>query len=56
VETSDDATRVFADSAAHVLGPIASILLEENRHDGLEVYALNLERVFMHLTGRELRD
>jgi len=56
VEALDDTTRVFADSAARVLGPIGSILLEEDRHDGLEVYALNLERVFMHLTGRELRD
>jgi ABC-2 type transport system ATP-binding protein len=56
VEASDNATRVFADSAAHVLGPIGSLLAEEDRHEGLEVYALNLERVFMHLTGRELRD
>ena len=56
VETSTDTTRVFADSAARVLGPIGSMLLDEDRQEGLEVYALNLERVFMHLTGRELRD
>lgn len=56
VESSGDKTRVFADSAARVLGPIGSMLLEEDRQERLEVYSLNLERVFMYLTGRELRD
>ena len=43
--------------AARALGPIGAILAESGHTaDGLEVYPVNLERVFMHLTGKELRD
>jgi len=57
VDVSEATTRVFADSAARVLGPIGAFLLEQGRHaEGLQVYAVNLDRVFMHLTGKELRD
>ena len=44
-------------SAVRAMAPIASFLSERGGEiEGLEVYPVNLERVFMHLTGRALRD
>jgi ABC-2 type transport system ATP-binding protein len=57
VESAGCTTRVFVESAARALGPIGAFLVEQGCEvEGLEVYAVNLERVFMHLTGKELRD
>ncbi len=57
VETSERTTRVFVKSAARALGPIGAYLVEEDCEvQALEVYTVNLERVFMHLTGKALRD
>jgi ABC-2 type transport system ATP-binding protein len=57
VESSGDVTRLLVKDAARALGPIGAILAESGHTaDGLEVYPVNLERVFMHLTGKELRD
>jgi ABC-2 type transport system ATP-binding protein len=57
VESSGEVTRLLVTDAARALGPIGAILAESGQSaDGLEVYPVNLERVFMHLTGKELRD
>jgi ABC-2 type transport system ATP-binding protein len=57
VESHERTTRVFVRSAARALGPIGAFLVDEGCEvEGLEVYTVNLERVFMHLTGKELRD
>jgi ABC-2 type transport system ATP-binding protein len=57
IESAGLTTRVFVDSAARALGPIGAFLVEKGCEvKGLEVYTVNLERVFMHLTGKELRD
>jgi ABC-2 type transport system ATP-binding protein len=57
IEVAERTTRVFVKSAARALGPIGALLVEESCEvEGLEVYTVNLERVFMHLTGKDLRD
>jgi ABC-2 type transport system ATP-binding protein len=57
VESSGGVTRLLVRDAARALGPIGAVLAESGHSaDGLEVYPVNLERVFMHLTGKELRD
>ena len=57
VESSGGVTRLLVRDAARALGPIGAVLAEcGHTADGLEVYPVNLERVFMHLTGKELRD
>jgi ABC-2 type transport system ATP-binding protein len=57
VESSGGVTRLLVRDAARALGPIGEVLAESGHTaDGLEVYPVNLERVFMHLTGKELRD
>jgi ABC-2 type transport system ATP-binding protein len=57
VETNDQITRIFVKSAARALGPIATVIGGAGGNvDGLEIYPVNLERVFMHLTGKHLRD
>ena len=56
-ESSAGVTRLLVRDAARALGAIGTILAESGHTaDGLEVYPVNLERVFMHLTGKELRD
>jgi len=50
-------TRVFVNSAARALAPIAAIVAARaDAVDGLEMHPVNLEQVFMHLTGKALRD
>ena len=57
VEAADHLTRIFVAAAGRALAPLAAILAERpDAVEGLEVHQLNLERVFMRLTGRALRD
>ncbi len=57
VESGGGVTRLLVRDAARALGPIGAALAESGHtEDGIEVYPVNLERVFMHLTGKELRD
>jgi len=57
IERSDGATRVFVKSAARAIGAIADLVQDTgDEATGIEIYPVNLERVFMHLTGRALRD
>jgi ABC-2 type transport system ATP-binding protein len=57
IERDEDVVRVFVESAAHALTSIAGALREAGGDiESLEVYRVSLERVFMHLTGKALRD
>ncbi len=56
IELDDGVVRVFVESAARALGPIAGVLKEAGDVESVEVYRVSLERVFMHLTGKALRD
>jgi len=57
VERDGALARIFVENAAAALAPIASLAREAGGEiESLEVYPVSLERVFMHLTGRELRD
>jgi ABC-2 type transport system ATP-binding protein len=49
--------RIFVTSAARAVGAIGRLFAEQGGSiDKLEVYPVNLERLFMHLTGHALRD
>jgi ABC-2 type transport system ATP-binding protein len=54
VETDDAGVHVFVKSAARALAPIAALVAESGSE--VEIHRVDLERVFMHLTGRALRD
>ena len=57
VEASDHLTRIFVDDASRALAPIAAIVAERaGSIENLEMHPLTLEGVFMHLTGKALRD
>jgi ABC-2 type transport system ATP-binding protein len=57
IERDRNVVRIFVDSAARALAPIASAVREAGGEiESLEVYPVSLERVFMHLTGKALRD
>jgi ABC-2 type transport system ATP-binding protein len=57
VETVDGVTRICVANAGRALGPIAAIIADcSGTVDGLEIHPVNLERVFMRLTGKALRD
>ncbi len=57
VDEEPGTVRLFVKNAARALGPVAALLEKEGGSAaGLEVYRVNLERVFMHLTGHSLRD
>ena len=57
IECHEDTVRVFVPSAARALTSIAGVLREDGGDvESLEVYRVSLERVFMHLTGKALRD
>ena len=57
IERGTELVRLFVSSAARALGPISGVLREADTEiESLEVYSVSLERVFMHLTGKELRD
>jgi len=57
VETSDGVTRIFVTNARRALVSIAAIIADQpGAVAGLEIHSVNLERVFMGLTGKALRD
>ena len=57
VEREEGVVRLFVKSAVRALPIIAGVLRESgDQIESLEVYRVSLERVFMHLTGRALRD
>jgi len=57
IEREGDVVRVFVESAPRALAPIAGALREIGGEiESLEVYRVSLERVFMHVTGKALRD
>jgi ABC-2 type transport system ATP-binding protein len=57
IERDKGVVRLFVKSAAHALAVIGATLQERGDDiETLEVYRVSLERVFMHLTGKALRD
>ena len=57
VERDNGVVRLFVKSAARSLALIAGVVRESGDEiESLEVYRVSLERVFMHLTGKALRD
>ena len=57
VERDDDVLRLFVKTAAHARALLAGPLWTSGDEiESLEVHPVSLERVFMHLTGRALRD
>jgi ABC-2 type transport system ATP-binding protein len=57
IERDAGGIRLFVKSTASALALIAGALREfGDQIESLEVYRVSLERVFMHLTGRALRD
>ena len=57
VETVGGVTRILAPNAGRALGPIAAVIAESAAAvERLEMHPVNLERVFMRLTGKALRD
>jgi len=57
LECDRDVQRIFVENAARALAPIAGVVQEAGGEiESLEVYPVSLERVFMHLTGKALRD
>ncbi|MGH7786774.1 MAG: ABC transporter ATP-binding protein [Candidatus Binatia bacterium] len=57
IETTAGLTRIFVANAGRTLGPIAAVLAEcSGAVEGLRVHRVNLERVFLHLTGKARRD
>ena len=56
-ETADGGVEVLATGAAALLEPLVSAARESGaRITGIEVREPDLESVFLHLTGRALRD
>jgi ABC-2 type transport system ATP-binding protein len=57
IEREEGVVRLFVKSAARALVVVAGVLRESGDEvESLEVYRVSLERVFMHLTGKALRD
>ena len=58
VDAADGGLRVQVDRAADVLSPLAQLLERSGKGESasVEIYPVDLERVFIHLTGRALRD
>jgi ABC-2 type transport system ATP-binding protein len=57
VKSQDDKLLISSENAAHSLPPVMKALEGEGcRVSHLEVYSPNLERLFIHLTGKELRE
>jgi len=57
VETIKNVTNVVVNDASRALGPVALVLSERiGSVDGIEMHPVDLDRVFMHLTGKALRD
>ena len=57
IERDAGVLRLFVKSAPQALGLIAGVLRESgDQIESVEVHRVSLERVFMHLTGKALRD
>jgi ABC-2 type transport system ATP-binding protein len=57
IERDEGMVRIYVKSAARSLAAIAGVLQKSGDEiESLEVYRVSLERVFMHLTGKALRD
>lgn len=57
IERDSGVLRLFVKSAAQALTVVADLLREfPDDVESLEVYRMSLERVFIHLTGKALRD
>ena len=57
IERGDRSTRIFVESAARALPAIAAIVAPAGEQlQRIQIYPVDLERVFMHLTGKQLRD
>ncbi len=57
VETADGVTRISVANARRALVALAPIIAAcPGAVDGLEIHSVNLERLFMRLTGKALRD
>ena len=57
VERGEHSTRIFVVSAARALTAIAAIAgASGDKLRGVHIYPVDLEAVFMHLTGKQLRD
>jgi ABC-2 type transport system ATP-binding protein len=57
VETTAHLTRLVVANISRALAPIAAIVAERpDGVEGLDIHPVNLERVFLQLTGKALRD
>jgi ABC-2 type transport system ATP-binding protein len=57
IETTDHVTRIIVTNVSRALGPIAALLAARPRAtDAIEIHPVNLEQVFLRLTGKTLRD
>lgn len=56
METSDGVTRLFVRNAAHFLAPLQQTLSRASGAVHVRMGPLSLEHLFLHLTGKELRD
>lgn len=57
VKHEDNLLLVSSNNAAHSLPPVMRVLEEQGCEvSRLEIYSPNLERLFIHLTGKELRE
>jgi ABC-2 type transport system ATP-binding protein len=56
VERGDGMVRLYVKRAADFLWPLQKIISRSDRNVRLKIVPLSLENLFLHLTGRELRD
>ena len=57
VERGERSTRIFVETATGALPAIAALVgAAGQKLRGVQIYPVDLERVFMHLTGKQLRD
>jgi ABC-2 type transport system ATP-binding protein len=57
IERGERSTRIFVESAARALPAVAALVgTAGEKLRGVQIYPVDLERVFMHLTGKQLRD
>jgi ABC-2 type transport system ATP-binding protein len=56
IESNREVVRLFVRSAANLLGPLQRLINRSGRNVKLQIAPLRLEDLFLHLTGKELRD
>jgi ABC-2 type transport system ATP-binding protein len=57
IERAEGSIRIFVESAVRALPAIAAIVAPAGaKLQGVQIFPVDLERVFMHLTGKQLRD